>query len=392
MKLTYICNEYPPAPHGGIGTFVQTLARGLVTEGHAVSVVGWGTKPGETDDQGVRVVTLPASRRCGIGWFINRRRLHHWLQEEVRARRTDLIETPEYDGLMPFAFDACPVVVRLHLAAMTICRQTGRRISLRQWWSENRTLRQHSNWIAVSRHALRLTTDTFRARPRKQAVIYYPVANPATPDNGALRLPDEFVLYAGTVSRRKGAFVLAEAARDILSAHPGLHLVYAGAVEMERGVPADGHIRSVLGEALSARVHFLGRIERSQMLACMRRARAFAFPSTLETFGLVIAEAMLAGCPVVVCDAGPIPEFVEHLRTGLLVPTNDPCALAASVNRLLSDPALAATLAQAGRESIQARFSLEAAVQQNLKFYRSCLKGDTAAVPVPSTPAMEFQS
>ena len=124
----------------------------------------------------------------------------------------------------------------------------------------------------------------------------------------------------------------------------------------------------------------------------MRRARAFAFPSSLETFGLVIAEAMLAGCPVVVCDAGPIPEFVEHLRTGLLVPTNDPRALAASVNRLLSDPALAATLAQAGRESIQARFSLEAAVRQNLEFYRSCLKGDTAAVPVPSTPAMEFQS
>ena len=392
MKLTYICNEYPPAPHGGIGTFVQTLARGLVAEGHTVSVVGWGAKAGEADDHGVRVVTLPTSRKLGIGWFINRRRLHHWLQEEVRAGRTDLIETPEYDGPMPFAFDACPVVVRLHLAAMTICRQTGRRISLPQWWSENRTLRQHPNWIAVSRHALRLTTDTFRARPQKQAVIYYPVANPATPDDGALRLPEEFVLYAGTVSRRKGAFVLAEAAREILSAHPRLQLVYAGAIETERGVPADGHIRSVLGEALSARVHFLGRVERSQMHACMKRARAFAFPSSLETFGLVIAEAMLANCPVVVCDAGPIPEFVEHLSTGLLVPPNDPRALAVSVNRLLSDPALASTMAQAGRESIQARFSLESAVRQNLEYYRSCLTGETADAPVPSTPAMEFQS
>ena len=391
MKLTYICNEYPPAPHGGIGTFVQTLARGLVAEGHTISVVGWGAQPGETDDEGVRVVTLPASRRRGLGWFINRRRLHHWLQEEVRAGRTDLIETPEYDGLMPFAFDACPVVVRLHLAAMTICRQTGRRISLRQWWSENRTLRQHSNWIAVSRHALRLTTDTFRARPRKQAVIYYPVANPATPDAGTLRLPKEFVLYAGTVSRRKGAFVLADAAREILAVHPQLHIVYAGSIEIERGVPADAHIRSTLGEALSARVHFLGRVERSQMLACMERARVFAFPSSLETFGLVIAEAMLAGRPVVVCDAGPIPEFVEHLRTGLLVPPNDPHALAASVNRLLSDRTLAATLARQGRGSIRSRFSLEAAVRQNLEYYRSCLTGETVAAPARSTAMMEFQ-
>ena len=391
MKLTYICNEYPPAPHGGIGTFVQTLARGLVAEGHTVSVVGWGAKPGETDDQGVRVVTLPASRQRGFGWFINRRRLHHWLQEEARAGRTDLIETPEYDGPMPFTFDACPVVVRLHLAAMTICRQTGRRISLPQWWSENRTLHQHPNWIAVSRHALRLTTDTFRARPRKQAVIYYPVAVAGQAEDGALRLPEEFVLYAGTVSRRKGAFVLAEAAREFLAAHPQLHLVYAGAIETERGVLADVHIRSVLGEVLSARVHFLGRVERSQVLTCMKRARAFVFPSSLETFGLVIAEAMLAGCPVIVCDAGPIPEFVEHLRSGLLVPPNDPHALAASVNRLLSDHALAATLARQGRESIETRFSLQTAVRQNLEFYHACLAGDTANAPARSTPVMEFQ-
>lgn len=391
MKLTYICNEYPPAPHGGIGTFVQTLARGLVVRGNSVSVVGWGAKAGEADDHGVRVVTLPASRQCGIGWFLNRRRLHTWLQEEVRAGRTDLIETPEYDGPMPFTFDACPVVVRLHLAAMTICRQTGRRVSVQQWWCESRTLGRHSNWIAVSRHALRLTTETFRATPRKQAVIYYPVADAACTDGGVPQLPEEFVLYAGTVSRRKGAFVLAEAAHKILTAHPRLHFVYAGTIETERGVPADAGIRSTLGEALSARVHFLGRMERSQVLGCMRRARVFAFPSSLETFGLVIAEAMLSGCPVVVCDAGPVPEFVDHLRTGLLVPPNDPQALAASVNRLLSDPTLAATLAEAGRESIQTRFSLENAVRQNLEFYGSCLAGETAAVPVPSTPVMEFQ-
>lgn len=391
MKITYICNEYPPAPHGGIGTFVQTLARGLVANGNTVSVVGWGAKAGETDDQGVRVVTLPTSRKLGFGWFINRRRLHHWLQEEVRAGRTDLIETPEYDGPMPFTFNACPVVVRLHLAAMTICRQTGRRISLRQWWSENRTLRQHSKWIAVSCHALRLTTDTFRAKPRKQAVIYHPVVSVAPAKNGALRLPEEFVLYAGTVSRRKGALVLAEAAREILTTHPRLHLVYAGAIETERGVPADARIRNILGEALSARTHFLGHVEQSQVRNCMKRACAFAFPSSLETFGLVIAEAMLAGCPVVVCDAGPIPEFVEHLHTGLLVPPNDPSALADSVNRLLSDPALSKALAQAGRESIEARFSLGIAVRQNLEFYRSCLEDSHVPAPATPTPAMEFQ-
>ena len=380
MKITYICNEYPPAPHGGIGTFVQTLTRGLVAKGHEVTVVGWGRTAGERDDRGIRVVTLPACGQRAVGWLVNRRRLHRWLREEVRAGRTEIIETPEYDGPLPFAFDGCPVVVRLHLAATTICRQTGRRQSLPQWWSENRTLRRHSNWIAVSKHSLRLTRDTFRAAPKKQAVIYYPVSSAAHTGTNPVALPDEFVLYAGTVSRRKGAFVLAEAARKLLAAHSGLHVVYAGAIETERGVPADVHIRSVLGDKWSARVHFLGRVERAQIFDCMRRARVFAFPSSLETFGLVIAEAMLEGCPVVVCDAGPIPEFVEHERTGLLVPPNDPAALAASVTRLLSDSALAGRLARAGKESIASRFSVEAAVEYNLEFYRACAMGRGAGL------------
>jgi glycosyltransferase involved in cell wall biosynthesis len=373
MKITYICNEYPPAPHGGIGTFVQTLARGLVAKGHPVSVVGWGHVAGEREDHGVRVVTLPACRRRGVGWFVNRRRLHRWLREEVRAGRTEIIETPEYDGPLPFALDGCPVVVRLHLAATTICRQTGRRLSLPQWWSENRTLRRHPNWVAVSRHALRLTQDTFRAAPKRQAVIYYPVSSSARVEGGDPALPKEFVLYAGTVSRRKGAFVLAEAARELLAAHRDLHVVYAGGIETERSSPADARIRSIVRNELSARVHFLGRVERAQILACMRRARVFAFPSGLETFGLVTAEAMLEGCPVVVCDAGPIPEFVEHERTGLLIPPNDPKALAASVSRLLSDPALAERLGRAGKESIASRCSVETAVEHNLEFYRACL-------------------
>lgn len=48
----------------------------------------------------------------------------------------------------------------------------------------------------------------------------------------------------------------------------------------------------------------------------MRKALLLAFPSQLEAFGLVAAEAMLAGIPVVVPDDGPFPEFVEHGRTG----------------------------------------------------------------------------
>jgi glycogen synthase len=41
MKIGFFCNEYPPRPHGGIGTFVHTLAPALAQAGHAVTVVEW---------------------------------------------------------------------------------------------------------------------------------------------------------------------------------------------------------------------------------------------------------------------------------------------------------------------------------------------------------------
>ena len=57
-----------------------------------------------------------------------------------------------------------------------------------------------------------------------------------------------------------------------------------------------------------------------------------------------------------------------------------------------SSDQIASNKAHAGRETIQSRFSLETAVQQNLAFYRSVLAGEMAAAPVPATPVMELQS
>ncbi len=58
MKICFICGEYPPGPHGGIGTFVQVLARALVAAGHEVRVLGaYGTAyhaANEEVDQGVQ--------------------------------------------------------------------------------------------------------------------------------------------------------------------------------------------------------------------------------------------------------------------------------------------------------------------------------------------------
>jgi glycosyltransferase involved in cell wall biosynthesis len=369
MKLVYVCNEYPPVPHGGIGIFVQTIARELTRAGHSVTVVGCGDHHSERADAGVRVVTLARGRVPRVSWLIDRIALHRWLKREVSAGRCELIEIPDYEGPLPFPFSACPVVVRLHLSETAIARETGRRPRLGVRLSERLTLRTHRRWIAVSEHSLALTIETFKLRPQDTATIYYPIEI-AHPDGAAPPdLPELFVLFAGYVCARKGAYNLAEAARLFLPRFAGLHLVFLGGLPVEDGIPAEARIRTLVGADLASRVHCYGRVSHAALLQCMSRTCAFVFPSRLETFGIVVGEAMLSGVPVVTSICPPFPEYVTDGQTGLMVPPDDAAALSAAVCRILEEPAFALRLTTAARRLVTERFSLGACVRLSEQFY-----------------------
>lgn len=360
MKIGYICNEYPPAPHGGIGVFVHIIAHAMKKRGHSVTVIGFGQEDQDRDDDGVRVVTLAWTAIRGVSWLADRWRLRQWLMHAVREGQVDLIEVPDFEGMLPFPFYACPVVVRLHLSATAIALHAGQRPSRRTSLCESYTLGWRRHWIAVSRYSLGLTTETFGLRPNTAIVIFCPAfLPPEKAEDAQLGLPDNFVFYAGAVCERKGAYTLARAATRFLQIYPDVHLVYAGAIISDRGIPANQCIREIVGTELLPRVQFLGHVRHATVLACMRRARLFAFPSTLETLGLVAAEAMLAGLPIVVSDCGPFPEFVRNGETGLLVPPQDSVALSAAVESLLESPGLSCMLGSNAARDAQSRFSVE---------------------------------
>ncbi len=99
---------------------------------------------------------------------------------------------------------------------------------------------------------------------------------------------------------------------------------------------------------LSGRVTFLGWRSHDEVLGLMARADAFVLPSSPEGFGLVYAEAMAQGTPVVACRGEGPDDFIGDGVSGLLVPPGDSDAVARAIARLLDEPATAARLA-AGR-------------------------------------------
>lgn len=122
-------------------------------------------------------------------------------------------------------------------------------------------------------------------------------------------------------------------------------------------------------QAYRARLHSLadqlgvaGRLTfagfREDVPAVMNALDIFVLPSHAEPFGIVLLEAMAAGRPIVATAAGGVPEIVRDGREALLVPPRDPAALAAAIERLLTDPALAACLGSAARQRVVAEFPI----------------------------------
>lgn len=97
---------------------------------------------------------------------------------------------------------------------------------------------------------------------------------------------------------------------------------------------------------LSARVEFRGEVSKTQLSELYLHATIFALATRLEGYGMVFAEALSHGVPVVTCNNSAIPDVVPS-DAGALVPTDDDAAFAAALRKLLTDPA-ALDAAEAG--------------------------------------------
>lgn len=119
-----------------------------------------------------------------------------------------------------------------------------------------------------------------------------------------------------------------------------------------------------------------------EVLAMLARAHVFALPSrpagkssgVMDGIPVSLMEAMAIGVPVVSCAVSGIPELVGDGKTGLLVPPNDPAALAAAIERLLGDGALAARLAHAAREKVEREFDIVRTVDRLVEVFRAGVK------------------
>jgi starch synthase len=110
-------------------------------------------------------------------------------------------------------------------------------------------------------------------------------------------------------------------------------------------------------------------LSKPEVIQLLTHATVFACPSVYEPLGIVNLEAMACETAVVGSRTGGIPEVVADGQTGLLVPPDDPVALARALNVLLADPDLAAAMGQAGRKRTVTEFGWTAIAAQTADLY-----------------------
>lgn len=175
-----------------------------------------------------------------------------------------------------------------------------------------------------------------------------------------------YLLYFGRLDwHHKGLDVLLDAMRILADRHPELRMKVAG-----RGKDAQRLLESVRALGLARHVEVVGPVGDAERNALLSGASALLMPSRFEGFGMVAAEAMAAGVPVIASDAGSLPEVVDPPAGGIVVASGDPVALARAAEELLGDRALRERLGDSARRSAE-RFRWDRIAGDHLSFVQA---------------------
>ena len=183
-----------------------------------------------------------------------------------------------------------------------------------------------------------------------------------------LRNGTKLVGTVANVRQSKGYEFFIQAARKVVDARPDVLFLASGDIDPLLGKPLFDSIEKL---GLKERFLFLGFC--TDVPEFLRELDVFVLPSVSEGFPLVALEAMASARPVVVTRSGGPQEIVEDGKTGFLIPTADPNAMAQKICELLDNPQRAAALAGAAREKVTSSFTLDRMIGEYVRLYERLL-------------------
>jgi glycosyltransferase involved in cell wall biosynthesis len=400
MNILYLCDEYPPGKHGGIGTAVQVLAKEMVRKGNNVIIAGfydWGYNEKDFfEDEGVKVYrfrrilaskifhhqsSLPVRiayrllKDSGIfEWDIKRslKRYKLFLESLIKDHKIDIVEMPDYNDYMRFckhyvAFPklSVPTIVKMHGCITYIAKENNLHVSKVINQMEKDILMQADAVCSVSNYN---ATKTAKYLSFNSPVYVLhngiPIA-PSSSDNS--NKVTGRVVFTGALSHNKGIYQLLRAWNIVVKRWPSAQLYVFGKGPVEK-------VRRVLTTGSANSVFFKGHVSRTELFSELSHAVISVFPSYAESFALAPMEAMLCNTAVIYTSRTSGPELIDDGITGYLVDPDDVDSIAEKIIFLLNNPKVCKTIAKNGKDLIKNKFDIRVIADKNVDFYKSVIK------------------
>jgi alpha-maltose-1-phosphate synthase len=386
LRVAMLTREYPPEVYGGAGVHVEYLARSLADLVDLTVHCQGADRPDAAlargDDRPVppAIAHRPWDKLAAASSALQV--ISTDLAMTAAAGGADLVHSHTWyanlAGHLSSLLYGVPHVMTAHSLEPLRpwkAEQLGGGYALSSW-CERTAIESAAAVIAVSQGMAADIRASYPAVPADRVhVIYNGIdANQYRPDQGRDAL-DRFgidpsepsVVFVGRVTRQKGLPVLLRAAEWI---DPSAQLVLcagqADTAELQAEVTGlVEHLRA----SRSGVIWLPGMLAKSEVIQILSNATVFVCPSEYEPLGIVNLEAMACGCAVVASAVGGIPEVVAEGETGQLVPPGDERALAAAVNAMIANPAMAAEFGARGRKRAVAEFSWDKIAAQTAGLY-----------------------
>jgi starch synthase len=356
LRVALLTREYPPEVYGGAGVHVEYLARELAGLVDLTVHCQGADRPGAVAHRPWPLLDRanPALRTIST-WYANLAGHLAGLLYGV----PHVVTTHSLEPLRPwkaeqlgggYALSSWCERTAVEGAAAVVAVSDGMRADVLAAYPAVRPER-----VRVIRNGI--DTREYAPDPGTDVLAKYGV-DPGRP----------YVIFVGRVTRQKGLPVLLRAAAGL---DPGAQLVLcAGRADTpELAAEVDGLVSRLTATRSGVRL-ISGMLAKREVIQLLSHARVFACPSVYEPLGIVNLEAMACGAAVVASRVGGIPEVVADGETGLLVPPDDPDALADALNAVLRDPDLAAVMGTRGRVRAAVEFDWTEIAAQTAALYR----------------------
>jgi glycosyltransferase involved in cell wall biosynthesis len=303
---------------------------------------------------------------------------HHRLERfslpwELRASGLTLLHSPDFIPPRPSGWRS---VITVHDLAFLRMPWLVTDASRRYYGSIHRAVREADAIIAVSQSTANDLTELVGAPPQKLSVVYEAADSsfgPMPRDEAATIVREKhgvegpYILFVGTLEPRKNLPVLLQAFSSVRKEFPVRLVVAGGTGWLSRDV-----FRAVQQLALDDGVVFLGDVRPGDLRPLYCAATVLALTSLYEGFGLPPLEAMACGTPVVVSNAGALPEIVGD--AGVLVRPEDPEDIANGLGWVLGNERFRDLLAERGLARA-ATFSWDRAARETVAVYERAAAG-----------------